>query len=236
MFDDFGPSPATRAARKRMSGSVAAALLLYGGIGGTLVAATATARIVVEEKLTQIEFAPPPPPPAPPPERPPPPTAATPEPPRPKAKRRELTAPKEVPKAQLAESDKPLVAAGDVGPVDGFLNGVEGGKGSGATPPPAPPPPPKPEPLIAAVAMSGNVAPRYSASARRRGVEGAVVVSFDILENGTVGNVHIDSGPEDLRDSVLSAVTSWRFQPAKRGGKPVRTHKTQSIRFRLDDA
>jgi protein TonB len=234
MFDDFGASSTTRDARKRMSGSVAAAVVLYGGISATLVAATATARVVVEEKLTQVEFAPPPPPTPPAPELPPQPTAA-PAAPRPKAKRRDLTPPKEVPKEQLTESDKPLVAAGDVGPVDGFLNGVEGGKGTAAAPPP-PPPPPKPEPLIAAVAMSGNSTPRYSAGARRKGVEGVVVVSFDILEDGRVGNVRIDSGPEDLRENVLSTVANWRFQPAKRGGKAVRTRKTQSIRFRLDDA
>jgi outer membrane biosynthesis protein TonB len=42
------------------------------------------------------------------------------------------------------------------------------------------------------------------------------------------------SGPAELHESVLSTVASWRFQPAHRGGTPVRYRKSQAIVFRLE--
>jgi protein TonB len=229
MFDDFRPSLQASAARKRLGGSVAAAAILYGSIGAIVIVGTSAATKTVVEKLTQVEFAPPPPPP--PPQVLPQAVANA----RPKAKRRELKPPSTVPDQKPRDSDSPPVSAG---PVDGFLTGVEGGQGgSGVAPaaPPPPPPPPKPEPLIAPVALRGNSAPGYSASARRKQIEGLVVVAFDVLENGTVANAEIVSGPEELRDNVLRAVMTWRFEPARQGGRPVRSRQTRSIRFRLTD-
>jgi protein TonB len=82
----------------------------------------------------------------------------------------------------------------------------------------------------------GNDKPRYSASARRKGIEGTVIVAFDVLEDGSVANVQVVSGPDELRDSVLRAALQWRFQPARRGNKPVRYRKQMPVTFRLDDA
>jgi protein TonB len=157
---------------------------------------------------------------------------------RPKVKRKELKAPEKLPDEKPKESDAPLADAAPSGPVDGFLNGVEGGTGTKAAKAvtAAPAPPPKPEPLIAPVLLPTNAQPAYSASAKRKEIEGVVVVAFDVLENGTTANVTITSGPEELRDNVLKAVKTWRFQPAKRGGKPVKVHLSKSIRFRLTDA
>jgi periplasmic protein TonB len=235
MFDDFRPAGNEREARRRMGGSITMAASLYVGLGVLVISGTTAATKTVVEHMTQVEFAPPPPPPPPPPPEPlaAQPVAAT----RPKVKRKELKAPDKLPDEKPKESDAPLSDAPPSGPVEGFLNGVEGGTGTGvARAAPAPPPPPKPEPLIAPVPSKSNAAPAYSSSARRKEIEGVVVVAFDVLENGTVANVTIVSGPEELRDNVLKTVATWRFQPAKRGGKPQRTRQTRSIRFRLDDA
>src|SRR5262249_47682730 len=143
------------------------------------------------------------------------------------AKRPELAAPTKISDEKLKESSKPLAAAGEGGPVDGFLDGVEGGKGTApATPPPPPPPPPPPkaEPLVAPVEMAQNSKPRYPPSAKRRGIEGTVVVAFDVLEDGTVASARIVSGPEELHDCVLRVVSSWHYQPAHRGADKVRFH------------
>jgi protein TonB len=151
-------------------------------------------------------------------------------------KRRELKPPDHVPDEKPKESSAPLTNAETSGPVDGFLTGVENGTGSARQATVAPPPPaPKLEPLIAPIESKNNLAPGYSAIARRKEVEGVVVVAFDVLENGSVGNVTIVSGPNELRDNVLKTVATWRYQPARRGGKPVRQHLTKSIRFRLSD-
>ena len=236
MFDDFRTSQNTRESRRRMGGSMALAVALYGGLAGLVLGGASAASTKVVEQLTQVEFAPPPPPPPPPPPTPEPvapePLAAT----RPKVKRKELKAPEKVPDEKLKESDAPLSEAAPSGPVDGFLNGAVGGTGTGVAKAPAPAPPPKPDPVIPPVASKSNAAPGYSSSARRKEIEGTVVVSFDVLENGTVANVTIVSGPEELRDNVLKSVSTWRFSPARRGNTPVRMRQTRSIRFQLDDA
>lgn len=233
MFDEFRPS-SSRAARRRLGGSMALAAVLYGALAALVISGTRAATRVVEEELMQVQFAPPPAPENKPEPPPPPENKEQASSPRPKAKRKELKPPDEVPQDKPQESDAPLAAAEPAGPVDGFTDGVEGGRGSASVPPPPPPPPPsKPEPLLAPVPLKSNPAPPYSASARRKEIEGTVVVSFEVLESGSVGNVQVVSGPEELRDSVLKTVATWRFEPARRGGKPVRCRQTKSIQFRL---
>lgn len=212
-------------------------MVIYGGSSAAVVGATATVHKIVEEKETQVEFAPPPEPEPPPPPPPPPPQAAPQEAnPRPRVKRPELVTPTKISDEKLAESSKPLAPAGEGGPVDGFLDGAPGGTGTGrgAAPPP-PPPPPKPEPLVLPVESRGNSKPRYSPSAKRKGIEGTVVVTFDVLEDGTVANARIVSGPAELQETVLRIVPSWRYQPAHRGTEKVRYRMKKSIVFRLED-
>lgn len=238
MFDDFSKDDANKQSRKRFRNSMAVAFVVYASSGAAVVAATNKVRAVIEEELTQVEFAPPPEPEPPPPEPEPEPEAPKPKPqakPRPKVKRPELAPPKEVSKEKLKESDGPLAEAGDTGPVDGFLDGVEGGTGTARAPAP-PPPPPKPEPVVRPRSYPGNERPKYSKSALRRGIAGTVVVSFDVLEDGRVANPKIVSGPEEFHEDVLERVVKWRYHPATRGGKPIRMRIQKSIVFRLEDA
>jgi protein TonB len=212
-------------------------MLIYGVSSAAIVGATATVHAIVQEKETQVEFAPPPEPAPPPPPVPPPP--APPEAaPRPRAKRPELAPPTKISDEQLKESSKPLSATNAEGPVDGFLDGAPGGKGTAAAvvAPPPPPPPPKAEPLVAPVEMAQNGKPRYPPAAKRKGIEGTVVVAFEVLEDGTVASPRIVSGPEELHDCVLRVVASWRFQPAHRGPEKVRFRMKKSIVFRLEDS
>jgi periplasmic protein TonB len=238
MFDDFCASSAAKESRARFRGSAAAAVFIYGTSGAAIVGASATAHQIVEAKETQVTFAAPPEP-APP---PPPLTAQTPQPkanPRPRVKRPELAPPDKISDEKLKESDKPLAAADESGPRDGFLDGTPGGTGTGtgvaAPPPPPTPPPPKVEPLVAPVDAGHNEKPRYSAAAKRKGIEGTVVVAFDVLEDGSVANPQILSGPPELQECVLRTVPSWHFSPARRGTERVRFRMKRSIVFRLED-
>jgi protein TonB len=233
MFDDFRPDTMNRQARKRFGGSMAAAVVIYGSSSAMLIGATATARHVVEEELTQVEFAPPPEPEPepPPPEQKPPEVAAV----RPKVKRPKLTPPKEVPLEKPKESDAPLAAAEEVGQ-EGSLDGVEGGTGTGrAAPPPPPPPPAK---LVLPVPMGNfeSTKPDYPKSAQRKGIEGLVVVAFEVTETGAVANPRIVSGPPEFHSSVLKMVMKWRYKPARRGATAIRYRLQKNIRFRLEDA
>jgi periplasmic protein TonB len=230
MLDDFRKSSTTEQARKRLGSSLAIALVLYGGGGAAIVYATAGIQPKAEEELEQVEFAPPPEPEPEPEEVKP----ATPEPakPKPKPKKPKLDVPKEISQEILKESDAELAEAGDVGPIDGT--------GSDAAPPPPPPPPPKKAgPVTKPVDSGSNRYDRlkYPPAAQRKGIEGAVVVSFDVLENGTVGNARIVSGPAEFHEVVLKAASGWRFTPAKQDGKAVRyKNMTKRVVFRLEDA
>lgn len=234
MFDDFSKDQASAAAaRKRFRGSAAVATLVYLTGFFAMVAATATAKTVVEEKLTQVEFAPPPEP-EPEPEPPPPEEAPKPQvSARPKMKRAAIKPPDEIPLEKPKESDAELSAAGESGPVDGFLDGVEGGKG-GAKPAP-PPPPPKPEPTVHPKRLTTE-AIKYPKSAERKGIEGVVTVAFDVLEDGRCVNPKIVSGPDAFHEAVLKAVASWRYKPGMKGGKAFRMRTTYRVVFRLEDA
>ena len=245
MFDDFRPNPqAHRLARRRFQASLTAATLVFGVSSAAAISATSAIRAPVkEEELTQVEFRPapaPPEPPAPPVETAPPPPVEAPKPLVDKPKPKKLKTPTQIPDKALAESDRELPAAAAAGPVDGIAGGTGTAPARPAPPPPPPPPPvvvkpPKPQPIVLPVGLS-TPQPKYSSAARRKGIEGVVMVEFDVLENGSVANIKIVSGAPELWDTVVKTVGGWRFKPASRGGHPQRYRVQQRIIFSLQDA
>ena len=67
--------------------------------------------------------------------------------------------------------------------------------------------------------------PRYPDSARRQGITGTTTLLFEVLENGRVGEMQIESsaGHPDLDQAAADAIKKWRFEPARRGIKPLRS-------------
>ena len=76
-----------------------------------------------------------------------------------------------------------------------------------------------------------NPPPQYPPSARRRGIEGEVLVEISIGEDGSCAGARIveSSGSDALDDASLAAVRTWTFRPAIRGGRPVPS--TERVRF-----
>jgi protein TonB len=68
-----------------------------------------------------------------------------------------------------------------------------------------------------------QVKPRYPESARRRGIEGTVLLKMRITAQGRVENVQVvrSAGYPDLDESAMEAVRRWRFEPARRNGAAV---------------
>ncbi|WP_203292166.1 energy transducer TonB [Maricaulis parjimensis] len=66
--------------------------------------------------------------------------------------------------------------------------------------------------------------PPFGATAARAGVEGYVIVRFDVDEAGDVENVEIaDAYPEGVFDTPsISTVSEWRYRPARQTGQAVR--------------
>ncbi len=80
-----------------------------------------------------------------------------------------------------------------------------------------------------------NMPPVYPAIARVRGYEGIVLVAAEILPNGRVGNMKIrkSSGYAILDHSALEGVKPWKFEPAKKSGKPFAIWVEVPIKFVL---
>ena len=83
-----------------------------------------------------------------------------------------------------------------------------------------------------------NPKPNYPAFARRRGLQGVVVLAVEVDSSGLPLAVSVKrgSGYKILDRSALLTVQQWRFIPAQRGGTPVRATVNIPIRFQLMDS
>jgi len=81
-----------------------------------------------------------------------------------------------------------------------------------------------------------RISPLYPFTARRRGLEGRVVLKFIVKANGSVGDISvIRSAPEGVFDTAaVNAVKQWKFKPASKRGKSVNCWIIQPIRFELE--
>lgn len=77
--------------------------------------------------------------------------------------------------------------------------------------------------------------PVYPSVARRRGFQGVVVVTVEVAADGVAQSVVVQrsSGHPVLDSAAVSAVSNWRFTPARRAGQAVRATLEVPIRFRL---
>jgi periplasmic protein TonB len=82
-----------------------------------------------------------------------------------------------------------------------------------------------------------NVPPVYPEIARIRGYEGIVLVAAEILPDGSVGSMKIrkSSGHAILDQSAVKAVKPWKFEPARKSGKPFAVWVELPIKFVLQD-
>jgi protein TonB len=113
-----------------------------------------------------------------------------------------------------------------------------------AAPPPSPasaPAPPATEPPLELprynAAYLSNPPPAYPLSARRRGIEGTVLVRAEIAAGGECLRTELkkSSGAEVLDQAALEAVKKWRFVPAKRGSQAVVAWVEVPITFKLEN-
>lgn len=81
-----------------------------------------------------------------------------------------------------------------------------------------------------------NPAPEYPSRAKRRGMEGVVMLGVLVAENGLAKSVNIakSSGFSMLDASALDTVKRWKFVPAKRGNESVEARVMVPIEFRLE--
>jgi TonB family protein len=77
-----------------------------------------------------------------------------------------------------------------------------------------------------------RVGPVYPGSARARRATGVVVVEVQLNKRGYVTEAHAESGPEEFRESAVSAARKWQFAPTTLNGAPVAA--SRKITFHYD--
>ena len=80
-----------------------------------------------------------------------------------------------------------------------------------------------------------NPKPPYPVEARKKGMEGEVLLRVEVLANGRVGEIEVkrSSGHDMLDRSALSTVKQWRFIPANRGNGSIPCWVNIPIKFQL---
>jgi len=79
-----------------------------------------------------------------------------------------------------------------------------------------------------------EVRPRYTEEARRRTIEGEVIVEIVVRSDGRVDDVRVlQRLGAGLDDRAVEAVRQWRFEPARRLGVPVDVLVEVAVEFRL---
>lgn len=88
-----------------------------------------------------------------------------------------------------------------------------------------------------AKAIGDNRKPAYPAYARRRGIEGRVILSVTVSADGNVAHVGIaqSSRYDVLDEAAVEAVRKWRFRPAHENGQAIVSTINVPITFRLNE-
>lgn len=82
--------------------------------------------------------------------------------------------------------------------------------------------------------LLSKVEPSYSEKARKAGLEGVVMLSIEVWEDGRPHNIRvIRSLGLGLDEEAVEAVQQWRFSPGEKDGKPVKVQAQIEVSFRL---
>jgi len=91
-------------------------------------------------------------------------------------------------------------------------------------------------PEISSARCASCPAPRYPSLAERRGLEGRVVLKFQVLPDGSVGDIFVESssGYSSLDEAAMAGVKNWVFYPATRGDQPVTVTVEKTVVFQME--
>ncbi len=80
-----------------------------------------------------------------------------------------------------------------------------------------------------------TVPPTYPAELKREGIAGMVTMSITVDEKGNVANpvVKKSTRPE-FEQPAIDAVSRWKFEPAKKDGKPVAVQVVVPVKFSVN--
>jgi protein TonB len=93
-------------------------------------------------------------------------------------------------------------------------------------------------PPNASIAYLNNPLPRYPRIARRRHIEGTVVLVVAVSAEGRPTSVTVKStsGSGLLDNAAIDAVVNWRFEPARRDGVVTAGEALVPVMFKLENS
>jgi outer membrane biosynthesis protein TonB len=75
------------------------------------------------------------------------------------------------------------------------------------------------------------VYPRVDGPQGKSGVKGDVVVRIFISRSGSVEAIRAISGPQELSQSAINAVSLWRYRPFRASGHSIKVDTTATVHF-----
>jgi len=84
-----------------------------------------------------------------------------------------------------------------------------------------------------------RVLPLYPESLKKSGIMGDVLLEFEVLSDGSIGEVEVKQslmpGQDGLDEEAIKAVKQWEFRPAVYKGKPVDCWVSYPVTFKINN-
>jgi len=81
---------------------------------------------------------------------------------------------------------------------------------------------------------SGTRRHLYPPEALAAGIEGTVILGLVTGKTGRAESITVVSGPEQLRQSAIDEVKSWRWKPRRIHGHPVSARTTVQVNYTIE--
>ena len=78
-----------------------------------------------------------------------------------------------------------------------------------------------------------KVPPKYPKQARKKHIEGTVVLRATITKDGNIGDLQLVSGHPMLAQAALDAVKKWKYRPYLKNGQAVDVETEITVNFQL---
>jgi TonB family protein len=93
-----------------------------------------------------------------------------------------------------------------------------------------------PQKLVVAPRPISVVRPKYPKEARKKKIDGPVVLRATVTLDGNLKDIAVVSGDPILAAAALAAVQQWRYQPSKINGEPVEAQHDITVTFKRDES
>ena len=90
------------------------------------------------------------------------------------------------------------------------------------------------QPTVTAPKATYAPQPEYTDKARKQKINGTVVLTMVVTEEGKVRDVRVTKSLDrGLDKQAIAAVSTWKFEPGTKDGKPVAVQLPVEVDFRL---